>query len=51
MWWRWGTPSWGESERVISGNDQLHRGRGVSEFCLFLSVCMSGLFDGVKVSA
>ena len=43
-------PSVGVSEWVVSGNEYLNRGRGICGF-LFRYVCMSGLFDGVKVCA
>ena len=39
----------GVSDRVISGNKWLNRKGVLWIFCL--CVCMSGLFDGVKVSA
>ena len=41
----------GRVKGIISGNYRLIRGRVVKFFCLFLSVCMSGLFEGVKISA
>ena len=51
MWWKWGLQCWRGVREIVSGNDWLSGGSLVLVvFCLFLSVCMSGLFDGVKVS-
>ena len=45
---RWESNGWGGGD---CPNYWLTRGRVVGAFHLYLSVCMSGLFDGVKISA
>ena len=40
-------PCAGVGKWVVSGNEGVNRGRGICGFCLY--ICMSGVFDGVKV--